>query len=117
MNVTRILTALIAAGFVAGSAMAAAPATTTTKAPASQDDVLLKQGTVLYGGNLSWSMNQWSGWGNHEKSSTLSVAPEVNYFVIDNLSVGLIADINWQRWKWSSETENETQLLGELVAR
>ena len=123
MNVTRILTALVAAGFVAGTAMAqtaAAPATTApaaAKATPAQDDAFLSQGTILYGGTFGWSMNQWSGYGDHEKSSSFDLAPEVDYFIIDNLSIGLIADINWQRWKENGWTENETQLIGELVGR
>jgi len=117
MNVTRVLTALVAAGFVAGTTMAQTAAAPATTKAAAQDDALLSQGTILYGGSFGWSMNQWSGYGDKEKSSSFDLAPEVDYFVIDNLSVGLIADLNWQRRKWAYETGNETQLLGELVAR
>ena len=117
MNVTRILTAFVAAGFVAGSAMAQTAAAPATTKAAAQDEALLSQGTILYGGNFSWSMNQWSGWGDKEKSSSFDLAPEINYFVIDNLSIGLIAELNWQRQKWSDETENGTEMIGELVGR
>jgi len=117
MKVTRILTALVAAGFVAGSAMAQTAAAPATTKAAAQDEALLSQGTILYGGNFSWSMNQWSGWGDKEKSSSLEVSPEVDYFVIDNLSIGLIADLNWQRWKDSYWTQNGTEMIGELVGR
>ena len=78
MKVTRILTAVVAAGLVAGTAMAQAAKAAPVTTKAAQDDVLLSQGTILYGGTLGWSMNQWSGEGDKDKSSELNLAPEID---------------------------------------
>ena len=118
MNVTRIVAAFVAAGLVAGSAMAQTKAAPV--AVPANDDVLLKQGTILYGGTISWGMDQWSGYGSKEKTSSMNVAPEVSYFIMDNLSIGVIADVSWQRWKYNdggSETENATEMAAELLGR
>ena len=120
MNVTRILTAVVAAGLVAGTAMAqtAKAAPVATKA-AAQDDVLLKQGTILYGGNIGWTMSDINYNGYKMKENSLVIAPEINYFVMDNLSIGLIGSIKWQRQRGYcyGETDNGTELIGELVGR
>ena len=115
MNVTRIVAAFVAAGLVAGSAMAQTKAPAPVQAP--QDDVMLKQGTILYGGTIGWTISNMNDSGNKAKQNTLDIAPEANYFVIDNLSVGLRGDINWQRYKYDGETDNFTSMTLDLVGR
>ncbi len=119
MNVTRILTALVAGGFVAGTAMAqttAAPV--ATKAAPAQDEAFLSQGTILYGGSVGWTMlSDLRDGGDTGKQESFDLAPEIDYFVIDNLSLGLIADVSWQRWKDYGWRENGTTLIGNLVGR
>ena len=115
MNVTRIVAAFVAAGLVAGSAMAQTKTAAPVAAPA--DDVLLKEGTILYGGTLSWGMNQWSGQGDKSKSESFFVAPEADYFAKDNLSLGLIASCDVERKKETGYNWTQTALVAELVGR
>jgi outer membrane protein W len=119
MNVTRILTALVAAGFVAGTAMAqTAAAPVATKTAPAQDEAFLSQGTILYGGSMGWTMlSDLRDGGDTGKQESFDLAPEINYFVIDNLSLGLAADVNWQRTKYYGWRENDTTLIGNLVGR
>ncbi|MFZ4394961.1 MAG: hypothetical protein ACOYOU_04965 [Kiritimatiellia bacterium] len=116
MNVTRIVATLAAVGFVAGSAMAQTKA--AAAAPAT-DGAFLSQGTVLFGGSFGWNIaNDNSECHGKMKHTSISLAPEINYFIIDNLSVGLIGSVNWERERgWGSVQSQTTDLIGELVGR
>jgi outer membrane protein W len=132
MNVTRIVAAFVAVSFAAGSTMAApaaAPATTapaTTVAPATataaDSDVFLSQGTIEYGGSAGFSSynidQRTSGAGGNVR--LLKGAAEADYFLLDNLSVGLAGDFDWLRMEEQSidnAVGNATLVYGELVVR
>lgn len=114
MNATRvIMAALMTVGLLTGSTMAQTKA--AAPAAGNTEDVFLKKGTVLFGGSLDWNMVD-NGAAKSEKESELSIAPEINYFFMDNLSLGLIGSVAWYRQK-NQGTLNSTTFLGELVAR
>ena len=125
MNVTRIAAALVAVGLVAGSTMAqtAAPAAAPAAAPkaeAAKNDAYLKKGSIVYGGSVAYSsvnvdQRTTSTSGN---VSLLGGVAEVNYFVIDNLSVGLAGNLDWLRGDLNGAgVANATLVYGDLVAR
>jgi len=123
MNVTRIVAALVAVGFVAGSAMAQ---TKAAAAPAAgTEGGFLKQGTIEYGGSFGYSsvnvdQRTTSVGGN---LSVLKAVAEADYFVIDNLSVGLAGNVDWVRGDLGGVPlvgggiANATLMYGELVGR
>lgn len=112
MNVTRIVATLVAIGFVAGSAMA------QTKAAATADGTFLKQGTIEYGASLGYSCYGVDAMGQAGQISLLKAVGEMDYFVIDNLSVGFAGNVDWLRGKMNNVgVANGTLTYGELVGR
>jgi outer membrane protein W len=119
MNVTRIVAAVVAVGFVAGSAIAQTAAAAAPAAPKAEakDAAFLSQGTWLFGFNAGYSSVDLDGAASAD-ATLLQVAGEVNYFVIDNLSVGLSANMDWLRIDSQvAGTGNATLMYGELVGR
>jgi outer membrane protein W len=116
-----MIMAIVAVGCVAGSAMAQTTTKSAAAAPASAtEDAFLKEGTILYGGSFGYSSVNVD-----QRSSSQGVSAglfllqaEVNYFVIDNLSIGLSGNIDWLRGDlYGTGVGNATLLFGELVAR
>jgi len=117
MNVTRIVAALVAVGFVAGSAMAQTKAAAAPVA-GTAEGAFLKNGTIVYGGNLGYSVYSVEAGGMGGQASLLKVNGTVDYFVMDNLSVGLSGNIDWLRGKLNDVgVANATLTYGELVGR
>jgi outer membrane protein W len=116
MNVTRIVAAFVAVGVVAGSAMAQTAA--APKAEAVKEGGFLQAGTIEYGGSFGYSSYSVESMGERGQISLLKGAAEVDYFVIDNLSVGLVGNVDWLRGKMNNAgVANATLVYGELVGR
>ena len=130
MNVTRIVAAFVAAGLVTGTAMAqtkaAAPVAAPAAAPAAAapamvqgagEAAFLQQGTIEYGGSVGYSAFT----AERAAAGTVSLlkgVAELDYFVIDNLSIGLAGNLDWLRMdEYGTGVANATLTTGELVGR
>ena len=113
MNVKQTVAALAAIGCVAGAAMA--------QQQAAAKEVYLKAGTMEVGLNGGYTMFEdktGGGGGVDTDLSQLLVTGEFNYFVIDNLSVGLDANGSWMNFEIKGGSEVDTVMLyGEPVVR
>lgn len=122
MNAKLIVAAAAAACCVTGTVMAQAVAPKAAAKPvAAPSDVYLKAGTIEYGLNGGYSLFHTDRGIGENQVSILSVNGELSYFVIDNLSVGLNADVTWLRGEGSPSSlpgvVNAKLAYGELVAR
>lgn len=122
MNAKLIVAAAAAACCVTGTAMAQAVAPKAAAKPvAAPCDVYLKAGTIEYGLNGGYSLFHTDRGIGENQVSILSVNGAVDYFVIDNLSVGLNGDVTWLRGEGSPSSlpgvANAKLAYGELVAR
>ena len=127
MNAKQIVAAAAAVCCVAGTAMAqaAAPAApiATAKPVATKEGAYLKAGTIEYGLNGGYSLFHTDRAAGENQVSILTAMGELNYFVIDNLSVGLNGDFTWLRGEGGDKSmvgggvANAKLAYGELVAR
>ena len=124
MNTKQIVAAAAAVCCVTGTVMAQVAAPKATAKPvADSSSAYLKAGTVEYGLNGGYSLFHTDRAAGENQVSILTAMGEVNYFVIDNLSVGLNGDFTWLRGEGSSGSivgggvANAKLAYAELVAR
>jgi outer membrane protein W len=112
------MAALVALGVMAGSVMAQTAAPKTAADPTTTEGGFLKEGTILYGGNLAFNNVNADSGNSRTDLSMFGVNAEANYFLMDNVSVGLAANMLWAEISNNQVGKAEATLgYGELVGR